>query len=140
MPEKMRIKSDELMIWARTVYLEASGEPYEGMVAVAWVIRNRVEAKVDRWGMNVIGVCKAPKQFSCWNLDDPQTAARHNATLDDLALQDAYGAVIGVARGREADPTGGCTHYHAVGVSPRWARDTRSHVTIGHHRFYAGLN
>lgn len=74
--------SDYDALWL-TLYGEARGEPVEGQIAVASVIRNRVG---HRWGASLRAVCLAPKQFSCWN---PDANANH-AQLIELA-----GAVLG---------------------------------------------
>ncbi|MGH3756111.1 MAG: cell wall hydrolase, partial [Pseudonocardiaceae bacterium] len=62
------VKDWEVM--GRTLYGEARGEPFDGLVAVAWVIRNRAESP-RWWGRDVKGVCLHPLQFSCWNETDP---------------------------------------------------------------------
>lgn len=54
---------------------EAGGEPFEGKLAVAYVIRNRL----IRWG-SVTDVIFAPFQFSCWNTE---SATRKN--LDQIS-------------------------------------------------------
>jgi spore germination cell wall hydrolase CwlJ-like protein len=51
---------------AATLVGEARGEPIEGIIAVANVIKNRCYAS----GKNYEEVCLSPKQFSCWNQDD----------------------------------------------------------------------
>jgi hypothetical protein len=63
----------DIAVTALTVHGEAAGEPYEGKVAVAWIIRRRVvidlhgDGKPDWWGEGYADVCLKPKQFSCWN-------------------------------------------------------------------------
>jgi len=34
------------------------------------------------------------------------------------------------------DPTGGATHYHALGISPFWTRAQTPTARIGNHVFY----
>ncbi len=46
-----------------TILLEAQGEEYEGMLAVACVIRHRA----DQRRLSYDAVCMQPKQFSCYN-------------------------------------------------------------------------
>ena len=55
----------DMELYAATVFLEAEGEPEEGKVAVAWVIRNRIDAKTT----TIREIALAPWQFSCWNPD-----------------------------------------------------------------------
>ena len=50
-------------IIAKTLYGEARGEGYDGMLAVATVIYNRAKHDKDLF----VKVCLKPKQFSCWN-------------------------------------------------------------------------
>lgn len=55
-------------IFAKTVYGEARGEPEEGQIWVAWVIKNRARANKSYWGGSKIGdVCRKRLQFSSWN-------------------------------------------------------------------------
>ena len=65
----------ETDILARTIYGEARGESISGMEAVASVVLNRVAFANRRgrfwWGNSIAEVCRAPKQFSCWNRNDP---------------------------------------------------------------------
>ena len=60
-------------ILARTLWGEARGEGFDGQIAVAWTIRNRVfDGKAKSWwGEGYAEVCLKPWQFSCWNQNDP---------------------------------------------------------------------
>lgn len=57
----------ELNYFICTVFGEARGEPLEGIVGVANVIKNRFVASRKTYKDIVL----APRQFSCWNQDDP---------------------------------------------------------------------
>src|SRR5690242_18442970 len=73
-----------IRIAAETVWGEARGEAYEGMLAVAWVIRKRVdEPGKDWWGDDVVSVCTHPFQFSCRNEDDPNSKLLSQVPDDD---------------------------------------------------------
>jgi hypothetical protein len=62
--------SDEITYLAKTLYGESRGEPHQSKVAVAWVIRNRVESGV--WGKTYKATVTAKGQFTCWSKDiDP---------------------------------------------------------------------
>lgn len=61
------------VLWL-TLWAEARGEPIEGKIAVASVIRNRVLYGAGRFGIGYTGVCLKPQQFSCWN---PGTDPNH---------------------------------------------------------------
>lgn len=56
---------DELYL-SLTLYGEARGEPIQGIVAVASIIRNRVLHRSKSY----MFVCLEKAQFSCWNIDD----------------------------------------------------------------------
>jgi len=105
---------------ARTLWGEARGEGALGMQAVAAVIVNRVRSR--RFGPDAIAVCRARRQFSCWNEGDSKRALL-------IAAGDAQG-------GLADDPTRGSTHYHARYVNPRWARGKAPAAEIGRHVFY----
>lgn len=53
---------DEIFLFASVIYTEAANQQYEGMLAVANVILNRLESK--RWGANLEEVLYAPGQFA----------------------------------------------------------------------------
>lgn len=59
-------------VLARTLWGEVRGESLEGQIAVAWSIRNRVNAGKAKswWGEGYTGVCQKPYQFGCWNKND----------------------------------------------------------------------
>lgn len=85
---------------------------------------------------NVIGVCRKPYQFSCWNADDPNREKLLDLGESDLyfatALRIARRAVYGVLE----DPTDGATHYHAAGISPSWIKGEKPVAVMGRHVFY----
>jgi N-acetylmuramoyl-L-alanine amidase len=131
----------EIDVLARTIWGEARGEGKEGMEAVASVILNRVAVakRLDGywWGNTVIQVCQKPYQFSCWNKLDPNFKKLISVDEQDMyfatALRVAHRAMLGFVK----DPTKGATHYHALNVSPDWAKGHTPTNRIGHHVFYA---
>ena len=132
-------------IVARTLYGEARGEGYKGMVAVAWTIRNRVDAdlhgdgKPDWWGEGYAGVCLKPWQYSCWNANDPNRKLLEGLTDLNMHFRFAKEAARDVLEGRVADPTGGASHYHTHAVSPKWAAGLTPCAVIGGHQFYRNV-
>ena len=58
---------ERVRVLALTLYGEARGEPVEGIIGCGSVIRNRTISRKQTYEK----VCLAPKQFSCWNEDDP---------------------------------------------------------------------
>lgn len=136
----------DLITLARTLWGEARGEPRAGQIAVAWVIRNRVE-NPGWWSRQqgdgipddtVEAVCRDPAQFSCWW--DAQAPRVRSRSAESLAafIEVARGVLDGVT----PDPTAGADHYHTIARPeyamvwpPKWARG-REGVTVGRHIFY----
>ena len=104
---------------ANTIYAEARGEAAEGQIAVAWVVRNRVDSPVTWWGTDYQSVLDKPYQF---NSEDITTPA-----LCEIAE--------GVISGDILDNTNGATHFHNRTVSPHWPR-LQMVAEMGNHKFY----
>lgn len=136
-PAELGVKPSHVV--AATLWGEARNEPREGKVAVAWVIRNRVEDP-GWWGRTWVGVCMAKGQFSCWW--DEQGPKVRSVSPDDPQFQECL-AVAEEVMGEACppDPTKGATHYYAPkgmpgGKEPKWAVGRRPTAVIGGHRFY----
>jgi spore germination cell wall hydrolase CwlJ-like protein len=137
----MTVTDRDRDVLARTLYGEARGEGFDGMVAVAWSIRNRVNDGRDKswWGEGYAGVCQAPWQFSCWNQNDPNfpflSGAKPIPAAEFANCQRAAAAVID---GTAPDPTGGATHYYATTMpkAPAWAAKATQTLKLGHHIFF----
>lgn len=121
---------------ARTVWGEARGEPWIGIVAVAWVIKNRAD-RPGWWGHDLESVCLKSKQFSCWD-DQPAIVDQTPRTMPI-----SYAAACAMINGDEPDPTDGATHYHtirrpswAAQWPPTWAASLTETARIGGHVFY----
>ena len=130
--------SRELDVLARTLWGEARGEGRSGIEAVAAVIMNRLAT--GRWGATAEAVCRARKQFSCWNPDDPNRSKLERVDEGDAAFALCREVAAEALAGRLADPTGGATHYHVRGLSPWWARGLGHCAAIGAHVFYRGVD
>ncbi len=112
----------DLDLIARVVYAEAAGEPYEGKVAVAAVILNRVKSYL--FPNTVAGVVYEPWQFSCVG----------NWMFNSMPDSDSYAAARDALNGW--DPTGGALYYwnyHQVTNSWLWSKPTAA--VIGNHWF-----
>ena len=118
---------------ALTIYWESRSEGREGMIAVGWVVLNRLRA-----GTYPSTVCAVVHQggdqkgcqFSYWcdgNSDVP--APGESWTLAQQIARD-------LLSDPPPDPTHGAVFYHAVGDTPAWAKDMRRTVTIGEHVYY----
>lgn len=128
-------------VLAQLIYLEARGEPIEGQIAVAWVVRNRVE-KVrvnpnlkELFGSGWGGVMAKPKQFSCFNNGIPRPPSPSTSPVFAQCLWVADGVINGWLPN---DPTYGADHYHAVTLwdRPAWADEGEASTQIGRHQFY----
>lgn len=134
----IRLTAHDWDLMARTVYGEARGESFEGQTAVAWIICNRLTD--GRFGKSIEEVCLHPKQFSCWNQDDPNRNRVLTTGDNDYAFQRAKGVTALVASLDLRDPTKGATHYYATelerdGRSPAWSDAMVTMAIIGGHRF-----
>lgn len=145
----MNYTQKDLNVMALTLWGEARNETDEGIIAVAWTIRNRAEAdlwndnKPDWWGEGIAGVCLKPWQFSCWNKGDPNRAKidrlhrNYVLTSDDEALARCLRIARGVLEGEIPDPTHGATHYYAEYIAtPSWAKGKTPSKIVGVHRFF----
>lgn len=130
----------------RTLYGEARGEPGEGIVGVAWVIRTRV--CLGGWWAEHPGdgipdgtlaaVCRDPQQFTCWSAGDVNLAKLRTVPLTDPDLARCLRHALNVLTDRVSDPTAGATHYlnpAALKRMPSWYRDELVTRRIGRHVF-----
>ena len=128
-------------ILAKTIWGEARGEPLAGQEAVAMVILNRVAFSRKRggkywWGNDIAGVCQKPRQFSCWNTDDPNYRKLLRVNDSDPVYAACKRIAGRAAAGLLEDKTCGATHYHARNVCPRWSIGKIPCAEIGSHVFY----
>ena len=133
-------------ILARTVWAEARGEGQHGMEAVAAVILNRLTISKQSggfwWGNDIVSICKAPWQFSCWNPGDPNLPKLQRVDSRDAEFASAQRIARRAINGFLDDPTVdvntgiGATHYHHRAMQPRWAKGSRPISSIGNHVFY----
>lgn len=129
----------ELRIAAETVWGEARGEPWLGKLAVAYVIRNRVEDPgKDWWGDDIIGVCTKPWQFTCQHPSDPNYAKLKAVADRDPVFLECRRAVAVAFAGSEPDPTHGATTYKVRGTKASWDAAVAhvEPVVIGRHAFW----
>jgi spore germination cell wall hydrolase CwlJ-like protein len=119
-----------VVIVALTLCGEAAGEARAGKMAVASVIWNRAGGVPER----TAEVCVKPRQFSCWN------GGKTPVVPDEAPSRTAYAECLRIAEsqfGGTFKPTVHADHYHAVRVSPRWAKSMRYAGRIGRHVFYS---
>ena len=114
--------SSDLYLLAKCVYAEARGEPYEGKVAVAAVILNRV--KSSEFPNTIAGVIYQPYAFTA--VSDGQI----NLEPDKSAYNAARDAMNGW------DPTYGCLfYYNPAKTTSKWIYSRQVVTTIGDHVF-----
>ncbi|MGM9525664.1 MAG: cell wall hydrolase [Peptococcaceae bacterium] len=113
---------EEWDMLAQVVYGEARGEVYEGQVAVAAVVLNRLES--TEFPNTLYGVIFQKNAFTCVN--DGQYYLRPNRTAYEAALDAMQGS----------DPTGGCLYYwNPVTATSQWIWTRRIETRIGNHVF-----
>ena len=127
--------SPDVHCLAQNIYFEARGEPMVGKVAVAHVVLNRAADR--RWPRKVCSVIKQGGykkrhrcQFSWWcdgRSDEPVNRAAWKESLHVAKL---------IKKGVANDPTNGSLWYHAISVSPSWAKKLDRYARIGQHIFY----
>jgi len=119
---RLGLSDNDIQIMANAVYGEARGEPYEGQVAVAAVILNRV--KSQSFPNTVYGVIFQPRAFTA--VADGQIWLTPNERAKE-AVMDAINGW---------DPTGGCLYYFNPDTATSAWIWTRPQVkTIGKHIF-----
>lgn len=143
MVDLTRLTDQEIL--TLTLIGESRGEPIEGQVAVACVIRNRVLTQRRSFRE----ICLQPFQFSCWNDKDP-----NRMLLEDIGSQMLRGDALeppsyvqclcvarGVIRHEIIDNTRGSLNYMTSVLfnsshKPAWAKDVYFAVTHGDHTFF----
>ena len=114
--------SDEAYLLACMVHVESCGEPYEGQLAVANVILNRV--RDPRFDNSIAGVIYAPGQFP----------GAHNGTLDNILASGPNESCMQAAQEALAGVNNIGAYYYFNGYV-----DTSSvseYLVIGGHTFY----
>lgn len=120
----MNYRSEDVLAMARTLWGECRGEPREGQIAVAWIIRNRAESpgwwSRQRDGIpddTIEAVCLDRNQFSCWW--DKQASRVKTRTREQLG--NLYQLAYDILDDQIPDPTDGADHYHTI-LRPEYAR------------------
>lgn len=113
---------EEWDMLAKVVYGEARGESYDGQVAVAAVVLNRLESR--EFPNTMYGVVFQKNAFTCVN--DGQYYLRPNQT--------AYKAALEAMEGN--DPTNGCLYYwNPATATSKWIWTREIETRIGNHVF-----
>ncbi len=118
---------NDLDVFARLVYSEASGEPYTGQVAVAASVLNRVESNTypDTLTGVIFQVVNGHYQYS------PVRDGRIWLTPDDTSYQAVWDALRGW------DPSYGATgFYNPAKTANVWVRNQPVTTVINNHIFF----
>lgn len=127
-----------------TIWGEARGEPIEGKIGVAMVMRNRVLKKY-RGAMTFVAVCTAHAQFSAWTDEAAQMQAENEILTGDPTLAQHPDPALRLCReiakatmsGLICDNTHGANHYYALTIpQPNWTTGASALATLGNQRFY----
>ena len=114
--------SSNVDLLSRLVYAEARGEPYEGQVAVAAVVLNRVAS--SSFPNTISGVIYQSGAF------DVVADGQINLSADATAKKAAQDALNGW------DPTSGCIYYfNPKTATSSWIWSRPQVLTIGNHIF-----
>jgi spore germination cell wall hydrolase CwlJ-like protein len=136
----IQTRERQLACLAINIYKEAGYEPFEGKVAVAQVVMNRV--KSGKFANDVCGVVyqknvimeKVVCQFS-WYCD----SVHKNRAVNKDAYQESYDVAKKVLlEGFKLDILRDALYYHATYVNPRWKHEKIG--KIGQHIFYKERN
>lgn len=123
--KELYLKESDIYLMSQIVYAESRGEPYEGKVAVASVILNRL---VDsRFPNTIEGVIKQKNAFSCV----------HNNRIDIIPTEECRNAVLDALNGH--DPTSRAVFfYNPTIATSSWMKDVKKTnvKSIGHHVFF----
>lgn len=133
----------DIDIMARTLWGEARNQGIKGMEAVACVIMNRFNENIwyskYKGEHSIKAVCLKPKQFSCWNKDDPNYEKCSSVNTTNKTFVQALEIAKNAKYGKLKDITKGANHYYADSIkAPKWVKDMKFCVKIGQHNFYKG--
>jgi spore germination cell wall hydrolase CwlJ-like protein len=129
-PEKVVLQPEAERLLALNLYHEAGGEGRMGMLAVGWVVLNRLAD--PRFPKTVAGVVGQGCQFG-WLCDDRSDEPTHRGYWH-LAQSIAHQLLTEPP----ADPTRGAMWFHhGTKENPGWGGRMAPSARIGNHLFYA---
>ncbi len=126
--------ADAALCFTQNLYFEARSEGREGMIAVGWVVLNRVDS--DRYPDSICGVIydggeRSPCEFNWWcdgMSDRPAEPESWELAqeITDLMLNNP-----------PADPTDGALWFHMDSIEvPDWLMPRERTLHLGAHYFY----
>ena len=123
--QKLYITENDIELMAKLVYAESIGEPYDGKVAVASVVLNRVMS--PNFPNSIKEVIFQKNAFSCVK----------NGEIKATPNQTCYNAVYDAIKGY--DPTNEALFFYNPSTATcAWMHQTQKQdmKTIGHHTFF----
>jgi len=122
------VKISALDCLTEAIYFEARGEPWNGQLAVANVVLNRVNH--PKFPQSICDVIQQKHQFSYYWDGLPKT-------VQDPKAWHVAGQVAKMAmEGFVLDDIQNATFYHATHVRPKWSASFKETAQIGRHIFY----
>ena len=115
---------------AEAGYFESKNQSNKGVVAVMFVVLNRV-ADEKRWSNTVKGVLRERAQFSYVGDGRLSKGVVNKKRFEEITVL-AYN----VTHGKIANPIGKANHFHATYVSPKWRLKAKFVKQIDDHIFY----
>ena len=119
------VSDKEVYLMAQIVHAESRGEPFEGKIAVASVILNRLS--YPEFPKSIEGVIMQKNAFSCVS----------NGRIDIIPDENSYNAVLEAIKG--TDPTGKAVFfYNPRTATSKWMKNIskKSIKKIGNHVFF----
>lgn len=123
--QKMQLTDNDIYLMAQVVYAESRAEPFDGKVAVASVILNRLLH--PEFPKTIEGVVKQKGAFSCIR----------NGKIDVIPNSECYNAVLEAIKGK--DPTNRAVFfYNPRTATSKWMKNISKEnvIPIGNHVFF----
>ena len=129
------VSAAERELFALNLYHEARSEGSDGMIAVAWVVLNRIES--EAFPDSITAVINEPTRSGCqwgWTCDGRSDTPTEQ---DNWELAQEVAALM-LSDARPADPTEGAVVFHETfRATPGWLqRGATRTVTLNNHHFY----
>jgi spore germination cell wall hydrolase CwlJ-like protein len=131
----MRLITDTALA-VLTIFQEARGESYEGRLAVAEVIRNRMKEKYSSDG-TVAGTVGRRAQFSGMDNHDPNFVPSLKLDDDDPVVQSCMKAWQDANLNGTNVAKGALLYFAFALVQPGWAKNCVEVARIGGHVFFS---